>query len=740
MKKLKFPIRLNFKKLHVDSKKLRLFLLILLGIVVFLGIVAKLYQNYLNKKRIDIIEEEPSKKLSSSLEDSILWTYSPHISSMNDIIFNNNELWIACKGGLIYWNIQDGTKKIYNSSVGLRNNDIKTLTLVEDFLYMGSDGGLSRLNIKTDEMEYFSEKDSNVSADEFDLFSNEPISTIAGNLHRTRNKGRIDLPFFRPYGIIDSEKEKDAPNVIWLGSSQGIYRYDTKSDIWKGFNEVNNTRVGKVYSIFTTSSDLWAIFKYEYSERIGGILRYHFKERKWTIYDEESGFQTELLSLNRLVGDDNNILAFSNQAIFKYNNVSDEWDKISNKENAEYYDFNYLSFNQPFLWFTRKNSDKTDLVRIDLRNNHEEIIEPDIEGQRGVKDGYQRGDEIFFIKRDGFLPYNTQDRKWGELLKFEPEWTVIDIKAFSQNQVLFEDLDNLIIFDAKQNSWNPLDISKDILKNSEILAITEEDGSLKDIWFTETKGWMDEKPKGESFFGLYRFQIKGEKMSEIKVPEDAPAPFSLENFGDHLLWGEGWDGFWQYDMDKNSWEIYKDEKEWLRKISGSYQNAFGVDIFVDGDKVWRIKRAEKKLFVFEKGDDKITEINYPKIADKGEIAKGQINFNNILDKQDNQVIISISGLGIWGCNDDNFEWIDKNFEFGGSDELSYALKMKNEIWLINIKGFVSEGKVILYNEENNNREIIYISKISSQFPEKIAVTDKLVWVLTEAGIWRYQKK
>ncbi len=106
----------------------------------------------------------------------------------NKLIFKDNQLWIgSVNEGLYVWE-RDRIKKHYYQGNLLHGNGIKSFKIVNEYVFVATEEGLTKINYKTKESEFFDYSDGIVSKE-----INE-IEYINGTLILGTNKGLLKLP------------------------------------------------------------------------------------------------------------------------------------------------------------------------------------------------------------------------------------------------------------------------------------------------------------------------------------------------------------------------------------------------------------------------------------------------------------------------------------------------------------------------------------------------------------------
>lgn len=161
-----------------------------------------------------------------------------------DVLKSDGEvLWIGTKSGLnFYWSKKDTLGYFRNSLVD--NVDIYTIEVDSQWVWVGTEWGVARMNKSTGDWFRFSTPDG---------ILNSPIRYI------TRNK-----------------------DVLWFGTDSGILAYDLSTQKRKVFQDKVNFPGKGIRKILCDDKNLWvATFQ--------GVWRMELETEVWRLFDQEEG-------------------------------------------------------------------------------------------------------------------------------------------------------------------------------------------------------------------------------------------------------------------------------------------------------------------------------------------------------------------------------------------------------------------------------------------------------------------
>jgi len=167
---------------------------------------------------------------------------------------NQGDLWIGTYGsGVNYYSKRD--KKIYNLQKGygqnkLKSNLINSIVEDENYTWIGTEGGITRINKKTAEFKHYTYEEGNTKSLRrdpvfsifIDSFNNLWVGVWDGGLH----KYNYDTDDFTRYSFSDKKQgynsdntiaiHQDKKNRLWIGTvNGGLYKFNYKSNALESY-------------------------------------------------------------------------------------------------------------------------------------------------------------------------------------------------------------------------------------------------------------------------------------------------------------------------------------------------------------------------------------------------------------------------------------------------------------------------------------------------------------------------
>ena len=189
------------------------------------------------------------------------------------VVETTDAVWFtADEQGLARYNKAAKDWTFFSEEDGLASNDLIEYSLVVDdnYAWVGTAGGLSRYDLKTEVWTNFTQSPLARTLRESKVYAIAAegryvwLATTNG-LHRyDKQKDRWFLP--RVKRVDDEEDEEDTPGVTclavdekyaWLGTNKGILRYDKAGDRWETYTIENGLPSNTIRDLYVRDYDLW---------------------------------------------------------------------------------------------------------------------------------------------------------------------------------------------------------------------------------------------------------------------------------------------------------------------------------------------------------------------------------------------------------------------------------------------------------------------------------------------------
>ncbi|MFY7788768.1 MAG: ligand-binding sensor domain-containing protein, partial [Thermoflexibacteraceae bacterium] len=148
------------------------------------------------------------------------------VSYENNTTQTGELLWVGTQSGLSCYNKKTATWKLYTSKDGLPNNYVKTLLVDENYLWIGTDKGLAKMNLLTQKIQTY----YNYTTDN-QLPDNGIIC-----LRKARN-GSIYVGTWKGLAVYLPEKDEFQPLLATLKDRINDVLEDINGDIWVAYRE-----------------------------------------------------------------------------------------------------------------------------------------------------------------------------------------------------------------------------------------------------------------------------------------------------------------------------------------------------------------------------------------------------------------------------------------------------------------------------------------------------------------------
>jgi len=180
-------------------------------------------------------------------------------------------MWFATQGAVSSY--KNERWKTFTRNEGLAGNNIKSIAVVGNFVWFGTDEGISRLNKSTLQWDNFKTKSTG-------LVSNNITSVL------------VDGKF------------------VWIGTKDGLSRYDDTTEEWKDYTTKTGLLDNQITSIIADPEFVWVGTK-------SGLNRYNKKSDDWISFEK--------YAITSLALDGDNVLVGTNKGLSAIDRKTGEW-------------------------------------------------------------------------------------------------------------------------------------------------------------------------------------------------------------------------------------------------------------------------------------------------------------------------------------------------------------------------------------------------------------------------------
>ena len=219
---------------------------------------------------------------------------------INDIHLSGEAIWIATPNGLVYYNRLTETSARLSKKDGLPGNWVNTISISSDSLWVGTRLGLVRLQDLSD---------SRDAQSRFSLAESQLVSRPSGSGPRFDKDVPFHVSHFRhPTARANVRVTANDGDGIWIGTPQGLARYNVTTDRWKTYTRENTSdklAANNIAAISITETDVWI-------GTIDGVSRFDKMTQQWTKHVAPK--TTEILRANQVtrLAEDGDFIWFIN--------------------------------------------------------------------------------------------------------------------------------------------------------------------------------------------------------------------------------------------------------------------------------------------------------------------------------------------------------------------------------------------------------------------------------------------
>ena len=436
------------------------------------------------------------------------------LSSYNNLALfedSKNRIWVGTKDGLNYFDKNTGKFKryFYNETNinSISNNEITEI--FEDSnnnLWIGTQNGLNKFDLNTNSFEkYFyygnnSKLNENIISSIFEtpdgiiwIGTDNGLKTLNIEQEQIQN---IDYEQIKEIKDKTAAIVSDFSGILWIGTWEGVYKVDIRPKKFEYFGKTNNLN-----SINLTNNYIHSIYVDNLNQIWAGSSGINIINRETNkvinINPNKKINDTYVFSFLRV--DENNLFVGTNNGLFSYNFVNDEFLDISNlykSENKNLFVNNRISAMKKDslqnIWlgtynglYRIKNSEVTVFTK--SKNQSSGLTSNEIYSLLVDKDGF-----LWVGTLEGLNKYdaNSNTFKW---YTYNP----VEGKGLSNNSILslFEDSEGFLWigtesglnkFDKKNETYEYFTCKKTGFVNDYIYAILED--NIGNLWLSTNNG------------------------------------------------------------------------------------------------------------------------------------------------------------------------------------------------------------------------------------------------------------
>ena len=209
---------------------------------------------------------------------------------IKEIQESKNYLWIGTAKGLVRYDKRSKNIQNYSTANGLPDDFVSSIVIdmAEDSAWIGTLGGVARLEIGKGKITTFTKKNSKISDNRVNvvyLFKDRLfIGTAYGvdifNIASGNWKAYTAIEGLAGANIQDISSDE---TNVWAGGADGLSYYDENEETWYSYGADNGLRSPLVTSIAINSDVVWA------GTMGGGITRFDRSAQRFDAYTTEEG-------------------------------------------------------------------------------------------------------------------------------------------------------------------------------------------------------------------------------------------------------------------------------------------------------------------------------------------------------------------------------------------------------------------------------------------------------------------
>ncbi len=183
---------------------------------------------------------------------------------IKDIATGKENVYVATANGLAVVDPKSGKSTVYNTSNGIPDNFITSVSLSENEteVYLGTPTGLALLNLKSGKATVFNRARRQLSDDRVNsvLYDNGMVyigTSLGVDIYDTRSN------VFRAYTAIEGLAGNNiqniitAGNIVWAGGADGIAYYDRNDDFWVSYGSDNGFAASLATTLSLDADAIW---------------------------------------------------------------------------------------------------------------------------------------------------------------------------------------------------------------------------------------------------------------------------------------------------------------------------------------------------------------------------------------------------------------------------------------------------------------------------------------------------
>ncbi len=531
--------------------------------------------------------------VSSSIFDpeNAVYTIYSDTTEITSMIQDNRDsdiLWVGTRGGLVRLNIGTGEKKFYLKEIpGLY---IRCLIQSSDgAIWIGTDNGLVRFVYEKDQWTIFNTGNSRLP----DNHIYSLLSTFDGAVWSGTWYGLVRLDYEKDqWAVFDTDNSRlpdgsihallqTSDGAVWVGAWHGLARFDYGKDQWTVFDTYNSGLPDRsILSLLQTfDGAVWV------GTRAGGFVRFDYGKDQWTVFDTDNSDLPNVSILSLLQTSDSAVWAGTQEGLARFDYDKNQWTVFNTDNSGLPHNsiYSLLQISNGAVWAGTLEG----LIRFDYSKDQWIVIDTNNSGMSS------NSIDSLLQTSDGAVWMDA-----GKLTRFDygtDHWTIFNIdnsglplninmlQKTSDDAVWVGAYDyGLARFDYGTDQWTVFNTDNSGLPDNNIYSLlqTSDDAVWVGTWH-----------------GIARFDYSKDQWTVFNK-DNSGLPHNTTNSllqtSDGAVWVGTWYGLVRFDYSKNQWTVFDMDNSGLPD-----HRIYGIQEASDGA-VWIVTLYNLARFDYEK--------------------------------------------------------------------------------------------------------------------------------------------
>ena len=489
--------------------------------------------------------------------------HESHITDyVNTALAVDGVVWIGTQHGLSRYDAAHHSKwHHYTVEDGLPNNNVRTLAVSEDALWVGTPSGLVGLprNVRN------------------------PLSTTESDEWRI-----FDLT--QPGAAMGHENVRDicaADGEIWLATIGGLGVYSLEYSSWRAIRAAERTTVLRHSDVHYTEPDgNWVWFLSWPNTSNGGIVRYDKRTRTWGHYMKEDvtpigqNDETPYISqINWMEVTADSVWFATDGGVLVYHKMSDTWRHYTTSDGLGANKTTTLLVDETDVWVVlrdnricryQRNTDRWDTHQVVFKE-----IAPGMESYRT-----RIAADVRYVwapaQMEGVARYDKVNQSWRRYTSADglSSGTIAFIAVDNNDVWAYGGASGLSKYDENTDSWSVIDDKKGLASD----RVREVISGVDFMWVLHDRRWWEE----DDYAPASGFHRANQTWQSFRGhPDNVGNNFTdVQEMREVVWFGSNNHGVSRYDKASSSWTVFTEEDGLLNN------RVIYPSLKVDGNFLW----------------------------------------------------------------------------------------------------------------------------------------------------------